>query len=98
MRQKSLGMNTVRPLSLSIALCVMLAGAPLVHAIGGRAGWELRFVVQGGLRILERIDRIGGAALHERPTLGWTDAAPIAWRALRMRRGSIGSALPGHVA
>ena len=35
----------------------MLRGAPLVHAIPGRAGWELRLVVQGGLRILEKIDR-----------------------------------------
>ena len=41
----------------------MLSGAPLVDAIGGRAGWELRFVVQGGLRVLEKIDRLGGATL-----------------------------------
>jgi phytoene/squalene synthetase len=27
-------------------------GAPLVHRLPGRAGWELRLVVQGGLRIL----------------------------------------------
>jgi squalene synthase HpnC len=60
-------------------------GAPLVHTIPGRAGWELRFVVQGGLRVLERIGRLGGAALLCRPALGWADAAPIAWRALRMR-------------
>jgi hydroxysqualene synthase len=77
---------------------LMCFGAPLVHAIPGRAGWELRFVVQGGLRVLERIDRSGGAALHQRPRLGWADAAPIAWRALRMRRARVGSALPGHAA
>ena len=35
----------------------MRRGAPLVDAIRGRAGWELRFVVQGGLRILEKIER-----------------------------------------
>ena len=34
-------------------------GAPLVHAVPGRAGWELRLVVQGGQRILERIERLG---------------------------------------
>ena len=64
---------------------LMLAGAPLVHAVPGRAGWELRLVVQGGLRILEKIDRSGGATLHARPTIGLGDAALLAWRALTMR-------------
>jgi squalene synthase HpnC len=64
---------------------LMLAGAPLVHAVPGRAGWELRFVVQGGLRILEKIDRLGGATLHARPTIGPADAPVLAWRALTMR-------------
>jgi squalene synthase HpnC len=67
------------------ARALMLTGAPLVHAIGGRAGWELRLVVQGGLRVLERIDRLGGATLLRRPALGWRDAPIIAWRALVMR-------------
>jgi squalene synthase HpnC len=61
---------------------LMLAGAPLVHAIPGRAGWELRFVVQGGLRILEKIDRLGGATLRARPTIGPGDIPLLAWRAL----------------
>jgi squalene synthase HpnC len=60
----------------------MLAGAPLVHAIAGRAGWELRLVVQGGLRILEKVERLGGATLGTRPTLGLLDAPVIGWRAL----------------
>ena len=64
---------------------LMLAGAPLVHAVPGRAGWELRVVVQGGLRILEKIDRLGGATLHARPTIGGGDAPVLAWRALTMR-------------
>ncbi len=64
----------------------MLSGVPLVHAIGGRAGWELRLVVQGGLRVLERIERIGGATLANRPVLGLADASVIGWRALTMRR------------
>lgn len=63
---------------------LMCFGAPLVHAVPGRAGWELRLVVQGGLRVLERIDRLRGATLKERPKLGWADAPAIAWRALRM--------------
>ena len=68
---------------------LMLFGAPLVHAVPGRAGWELRFVVQGGLRVLERIDRLDGATLQQRPKLGWADALAIAWRALAMRREKV---------
>ena len=64
---------------------LMLAGAPLVHAIPGRAGWELRLVVQGGLRILEKITATGFATLQRRPTLHWYDAPLLLWRALRMR-------------
>ena len=68
---------------------LMRFGAPLVHAVPGRAGWELRLVVQGGLRVLERIDRLGGATLQHRPKLGAGDALPIAWRALAMRRDKV---------
>ena len=64
---------------------LMLAGAPLVHGIPGRAGWELRLVVQGGLRILEKIADGGFAALLVRPTLRWYDAPLLVWRALWMR-------------
>jgi hydroxysqualene synthase len=64
---------------------LMLAGAPLVHRIGGRAGWELRLVVQGGLRILERIELGGFDALLHRARLEWHDAPVLAWRALTMR-------------
>ncbi|HEX4235961.1 MAG TPA: squalene synthase HpnC [Caldimonas sp.] len=64
---------------------LMLTGAPLAHAIPGRAGWELRFVVQSGLRILHKIDRLGGATLCTRPTVGATDVPLLAWRALTMR-------------
>ena len=67
------------------ARALMLSGAPLVHAVAGRAGWELRLVVQGGLRILEKIDRLGGATLHTRPTIGAADGPVLAWRALTMR-------------
>jgi squalene synthase HpnC len=64
---------------------LMMEGAPLVHELPGRAGWELRGVVQGGLRILDKLARIDHAALTRRPRLHKTDAIPIAWRAWRMR-------------
>ena len=68
---------------------LMRYGAPLVHAIPGRGGWELRGVVQGGLRILEKVDRLDGATLLERPRLGWSDGLAVAWRALLMRRDKV---------
>ena len=63
---------------------LMLSGAPLVHAVPGRAGWELRMVVQGGLRILRRIESLGHRTAQRRPTLGAADALPMLWHALRM--------------
>ena len=67
------------------ARALMLEGAPLVHAIGGRAGWELRLVVQGGLRILDKIEAIDFATLQTRPTLRWYDVPVLVWRAVWMR-------------
>lgn len=64
---------------------MMLVGAPLAHVLPGRAGWELRLVVQGGLRILERVEHLGFETLRYRPTLHWNDVALMAWRALCMR-------------
>jgi squalene synthase HpnC len=64
---------------------LMSEGAPLVHTIPGRAGWELRLVVQGGSRILDKIEAANFATLDMRPTLRWHDAASMLWRAFRMR-------------
>ncbi|AMM26872.1 squalene synthase HpnC [Variovorax sp. PAMC 28711] len=64
---------------------LMREGAPLVHRLPGRAGWELRFVVQGGLCILDKIEALGFDTLSSRPTLGKGDAPLLTWRALRMQ-------------
>lgn len=66
------------------ARALMLSGAPLAKRLPGRIGWELRLVVQGGLRILERIERAGYDVFRRRPVLGPRDWAAIGWRALRM--------------
>jgi len=68
----------------------MLRGAPLVHRVPGRAGWELRAVVQGGLRILDKITALHHRTLAQRPTVGKRDAPVIAWRMLRMRQPAMG--------
>lgn len=66
------------------ARAMLSSGAPLARALGGRIGWELRLVVQGGLRIAERIDAVGGDVFRRRPVLGKADWALMAARALRM--------------
>ncbi|MDC8786341.1 squalene synthase HpnC [Roseateles koreensis] len=67
------------------AEALMRDGAPLVHQIPGRAGWELRLVVQGGLRILERIRHMQFASLTHRPKITAFDAPLLLLRACRMR-------------
>lgn len=62
----------------------MHAGSPLVRQVPGRAGWELRAVVQGGLRVLDKVEALGPAALLQRPRLQGSDWLRIGWRALRM--------------
>ena len=64
---------------------LMLQGAPLVHQVPGRAGWELRLVVQGGLRILEKVRALGPQVLTKRPRLRAWDFPLMMWRALWMR-------------
>ncbi|RYY87831.1 MAG: squalene synthase HpnC, partial [Comamonadaceae bacterium] len=67
------------------ARALMHEGAPLVHRLPGRAGWELRFVVQGGLCILDKIEGLGFDSFSSRPTVGKGDALRLAWRAWRMK-------------
>ena len=79
--------------SLVQALCawaraLMLEGAPLALRVPGRAGWELRLVVQGGLRILEKIERMDHATLARRPALTAFDAPLLLWRALAHGRAA----------
>ena len=63
---------------------MMQKGSQLVHLIPGRAGWELRFVVQGGLRILDKIKALDYAMLNNRPKLNTWDYVVIFWRSVWM--------------
>lgn len=63
---------------------LMLQGAPLVHRLPGRGGWELRAVVQGGLRVLDHIAAIDHRSWATRVTVGRRDIPVVLWRCLRM--------------
>lgn len=65
------------------ARALMLEGAPLALQVNGRLGWELRLIVQGGLRILEKIEAVGYDVFRFRPTLGRRDWLLMLWRALK---------------
>lgn len=66
------------------ARALMQQGAALVHRLPGRAGWELRLVVQGGLRILDKIEAMDFATLRQRPRLRPWDLPVMLWRSLWM--------------
>jgi squalene synthase HpnC len=63
---------------------MLSSGAPLARALGGRIGLELRLVIQGGLRILERIDAANGDVFTRRPVLRSADWLVVGARALVM--------------
>ena len=59
------------------------SGRPLGRMLSGRIGLELRLIIQGGLRILEKIELVRFDVFRHRPTLGAQDWALMFWRALR---------------
>ncbi|MEC5216237.1 squalene synthase HpnC [Actimicrobium sp. GrIS 1.19] len=67
------------------ARALLRSGAPLALQLPGRIGWELRLVVQGGLRILELIEAADFDVFRRRPQLRRRDWMLLAWRAVRMQ-------------
>ena len=63
---------------------LMISGSPLCKRLPGRIGWELRLVVQGGLRILERLEQVNGDVFQSRPKLKKLDWLFVFWRAIWM--------------
>jgi len=61
---------------------MMLSGAPLGRALPGRIGLEIRATVQGGLRILEKLESARCDMFRHRPVLKWHDWPLIMARAL----------------
>jgi len=64
------------------ARALIKSGAPLGRALPGRIGLEIRTIVQGGLRILEKIDNAEGDVYHHRPVLRAYDWPLLVFRAL----------------
>ena len=61
---------------------LMLSGAPLGRELPGRIGLEIRATVQGGLRILEKLEGAGCDMFRHRPVLHGLDWPLIFARAL----------------
>lgn len=62
---------------------LLIEGSPLAWRLPGRIGWELRLVVNGGLRILEKLAMDGYNPFAKRPMLDLYDRYLLCWRALR---------------
>jgi phytoene/squalene synthetase len=64
------------------ARAMIKSGSPLGRALPGRIGLEIRTIVQGGLCILEKIDKVEGDVYHHRPVLNTLDWPLLLLRAL----------------
>ncbi len=61
---------------------MLQSGAPLGRALPGRIGLEIRATVQGGLRILEKLEHAHCDMFRQRPVLKWLDWPLLIARAL----------------
>lgn len=71
-------------MSQQIRLCrdLMQVGKPLGRRLKGRMGIEIRLIMAGGLRILEKIERVHGDVFRHRPVLDRLDWLRLFWHAL----------------
>lgn len=72
------------------ARSLLLAGAGLPAQVPLRLALELRAILAGGHRILDRLAGSGYDPIAERPRLGWRDAPGLIMLAARPRRPSAG--------
>jgi squalene synthase HpnC len=61
---------------------LMLEGKPLVERLEGRFRMEIAITVQGGLRILEKLEKAGYDMFRRRPAHQWFDWPVLFMRAL----------------
>ena len=65
------------------ARSLLRQGTPLGRALKGRIGLEMRMIIAGGSRILDKIDGVGGDVFRHRPVLRPVDWPLMLARALR---------------
>lgn len=61
---------------------MLQAGAPLGRALKGRVGLEMRLIILGGSRILEKLHASKGDVFRQRPVLTTRDWLGMLWKAL----------------
>jgi squalene synthase HpnC len=84
-RDASGGWWSLMRFQIERARSLMLSGAPLAARWPGRIGLEIGAVVQGGLRILEKLERVQGDVFRHRPALKALDWPLILFRAAAAR-------------
>lgn len=62
---------------------LLLSGTPLIQQLPLRFALELKFIILGGLRILERLKAVKFDVFQHRPTLAKTDWALLCLRSLK---------------
>ena len=68
-----------------VTRALMRSGSPLGRTLPGRLGLEIRAVVAGGERILDKIEGVAGDVFRHRPVLGKVDGLVILARAFARR-------------
>jgi len=68
------------PYELSFAHALMIQGSPLCERLPGRAAWELKMVVQGGLKILQKCRNVN--TFEHRPVIRLHDFPSMFARAM----------------
>jgi squalene synthase HpnC len=79
-RTSDTDMQQLMQLQIQRASALLLAGAPLGNQLPGRIGLELRLIIQGGERILQKLNNNGD--VFRRPRLQKTDYLTMFWHAL----------------
>jgi phytoene synthase len=81
-RRCDAGFQGLMTFQVARARDLILSGAPLGRTLPGRIGLEIRATVQGGLRILDRIEAAGYDVFHHRPVLKMLDWPLLLLKAL----------------
>jgi squalene synthase HpnC len=79
------GWRALMAFQIDRARRILQGGAPLGRILPGRLGLELRMIVMGGNRILEKLHASGGDVFRQRPVLKPFDWMIMLYRSLRPR-------------